>query len=259
MSSRRMPARPVRRPLIRVGAATGAAALVALGLGAPASAHVTVTPSDTAAGAYTVLTFSVGHGCEGSPTTAIDIQIPEGINAVTPTRNDYYDVAKRAEQLNPPVADAHGNEITERIDTVTYTARTPLPDGFRDTFELSVQLPEDAEGETLLFPVIQSCVKGETAWTEVAADGQSEDDLDSPAPLLVVTEAGEGGHHGAAEEESEDDAAEGVSVTEASGEPLTEAADGDDSGNGLAIAGLVAGVGGLLLGGAALARGRRTA
>ena len=55
------------------------------GRAAPASAHVTITPSDTAAGAYTVLTVSVGHGCEGSPTTALDIQIPEQILSVTPT------------------------------------------------------------------------------------------------------------------------------------------------------------------------------
>ena len=68
----------VRRTLARLGATAGAAGLLTLGLAAPASAHVTVTPSDTAAGAYVVLTFSVPHGCDGSPTTGITIQMPGG-------------------------------------------------------------------------------------------------------------------------------------------------------------------------------------
>lgn len=252
---------PARRTLARLGAVTGTAGLLTLGLAGAASAHVTVTPSDTGAGAYTVLTFAVGHGCDGSPTTGITISVPEGINAVTPTRNDYYDVTKQTEKLTPPVTDAHGNELTERVGTVTYTARTALPDGFRDTFELSVQIPEDAEGSDLTFPVIQTCEKGETAWTQVPAAGQSEDDLESPAPGFEVTAAGAGGHgdEAADPEEGADDAAAVSAETTPASASTEEAAASDDDGNGLAIAGLVAGIGGLALGGAALARSRRTA
>ncbi len=257
-----------RRTLARLGAASTAAGALAVGLAAPASAHVTVTPSETAAGAYTVLTFSVGHGCEGSPTTKIAIEIPEGINAVTPTRNDYYDVTKQPAKLDPPVTDDYGNRLTERVATVTYTATTALPDGFRDTFELQVQIPEDAEGEELTFPAIQTCRRGETAWTQIPAAGQSEDDLESPAPAFAVTAAEDDGHgdgHGdGAEEDAAEgtaDAAEPVAGTASSDTRASEdsASDDSDDGNGLAVAGLVAGVGGLLLGGAALARGRRTA
>ena len=79
----------------RLLAVPAAAALVTLGLAAPASAHVTITPEATAAGSFTVVTVSVPHGCEGSPTTKVAIQIPEDILAVTPTRNPYYDVAKK--------------------------------------------------------------------------------------------------------------------------------------------------------------------
>ena len=32
-------------------------------------------------------------------------------------------------QLDEPVEDAHGNSVTERVGEVTYTAKTPLPDG----------------------------------------------------------------------------------------------------------------------------------
>ena len=79
--------------------------------------------------------MSVPHGCDGSATTKVAIQIPEDILAVTPTRNPYYDVAKKIEKLAEPVTDAHGNEVTERVASVEYTAKTPLPDGERDAFE----------------------------------------------------------------------------------------------------------------------------
>ena len=237
------------RTAARLGAPLGAAALLTLGLAGAASAHVTITPSDTGAGAYTVLTVNNGHGCEGSPTTKITIQMPEEINAVTPTRNPLYDVTKTVEQLDEPITDAHGNEVTERVGTVVYTAKTPLPDGYRDAFELSLQLP-DTPGETLVFPVIQTCEQGETAWVEVPAEGQDPEELERPAPTVTITEATGEDHHGGEAEES---------ASEAEGESAEAAPVSDsDDGNGLAYAGLGAGVLGILVGGAALARGRRT-
>lgn len=246
-----------RRTAARLGAIAGTTGLLTLGLAGAASAHVTVTPSTTSAGAYSVLLFSVGHGCEGSPTTKITIKVPEGINSVTPTRNDFYDVTKELVALDPPVTDAHGNELTERVDTVTYTARTPLPDGYRDTFEVQAQIPEDAEGTTLTFPTVQTCEQGETAWTQTPAAGQTEDDLESPAPAFEVTAAGEGGHHDG--EEAEESAADPVAAEAEPTATQAAAVVSDDDGNGLAIAGLATGVIGILVGGAALARSRRTA
>jgi uncharacterized protein YcnI len=229
----------VRRTLTRLGATAGAAGLLTLGLATPASAHVTITPSDTAAGAFVVLTVSVPHGCEGSPTTGITIQIPEQILSVTPTRNPYYDVTKNMVRLDEPVEDAHGNKITERVGEIVYSSKVPLPDGDRDAMELSLQLP-DVAGETLAFPTIQKCVKGETAWSEIPAEGQDAEELEHPAPAVTVTEATDDGHGGAATE------------------PEAEADDSDsDDGNGLAIAGLVVGAVGIAVGGTALARTRR--
>ena len=94
------------RNAARLLAVPAAAGLITLGLAGPASAHVTVTPENTAAGSFTVVTMSVPHGCDGSPTTKVAIQIPKDILAVTPTRNPYYDVAKKIEKLPEPVTDA---------------------------------------------------------------------------------------------------------------------------------------------------------
>lgn len=254
-----------RRTLTRLGALAGTTGLLTLGsfgLAGVASAHVTVTPSTTAAGAYTVLTFSNGHGCEGSPTTKITISIPEGINAAVPTRQPFYDVSKQMQQLDPPVTDAHGNELTERVDTVTYTAKTALPDGYRDAFEVQVQIPEDAEGQDLLFPTIQTCQQGETAWTQVAPEGESSEELDTPAPGFLVTAAEGDGHGGgdeAAEDAAEDVDAAPVAAQTGESDSSESAAASDDDGNGLAVAGLAVGVVGILVAGVALARTRRTA
>lgn len=240
-----------RFTLPAVGAATAALGLVALSAGA-ASAHVTVTPDTTAAGGYAVLTFAVPHGCEGSPTTKIAIAMPEEVPQVTPTVNPGWTVEKVQEKLDPPVEDAHGNTVTERVSQVVYTARTPLPDGYRDTLALSLQLPEK-EGETLTFPIVQTCVKGSTSWNETAAEGQDEEELAHPAPSVTITAASaEGDHHGGAEAESESDGDKG---SDAKADSEADSDDGD--GDGLAIGGLVAGLGGLALGGVALARTRK--
>ena len=239
------------RTFARLGAFPAATAAIALSLAAPASAHVTATPSTAAAGAYTVVTFSVGHGCESSPTTKIEIQVPESVLSVTPSRNPFYDVEKTIEKLDEPVADAHGNEVTERTASIVYTASTPLPDGERDAFELSFQLP-DAEGETLSFPTIQTCQKGETGWTEVPADGQDAEELENPAPAFEVVAAEAGGHDDdAAAEPAADDATE-ADDTDASADASAD--DAGDSSSALGWAGLVAGLLGVAAGGLALAR-----
>jgi uncharacterized protein YcnI len=229
------------RTLARLGALPLAAGLLVAGAGS-AAAHVTVTPSLTAAGSSSVLTFSVGHGCDGSPTTRIAIQLPEQVLSVTPTRNPDWQVEKRMTTLDEPVEDAHGNDVTERVDRVVYTARAPLPDGYRDTFELQLQLP-DAAGETLTFPTIQTCEKGETAWIETPSAGQDPESLESPAPSFVLGER-EGGTDRVA------------TATEESGE--TEVVEEED-GDTLAVAGLVAGLLGLAAGVTALVLVRRRA
>jgi len=172
------------------------AGLLALSAPLAASAHVEVEPSSTAAGSYSLLTFSVGHGCDGSSTTAITIDIPDSITSVTPT-------------VNP------GWEITPLTDgQVTYTADAPLADGLRTTFALSLQIPADAVvGDTLAFPVLQTCEVGETDWAEPVVEGEAEPA--HPAPSLTVTEAsGESGHDHGATEETEAAAATSATATD---------------------------------------------
>ncbi len=234
----------VRRTAARLLAAPAAAAVLALSIAGPASAHVTITPNTTEAGAFAVLTVSVPHGCDGSATTKIDIEIPEAILSVTPTRNPLWDVDKKIVPLEEPTTDAHGNTVTERVGIVTYTAKTPLPEGYRDTFELSLQIP-DAEGTVLNFPVLQTCEKGSTAWSEVAAEGQDAEELEHPAPTVTITG-------------SVDEVPAPGTITETDDDDVNDADDSDDEDDSsLGAWGLGAGALGVLLGGAALIQGRR--
>ena len=209
----------------------GGAVLALAAVPLAASAHVTVTPSGTAAGSYTVLTFAFSHGCEGSPTTAIAIDIPESIASVSPTLNPNYTIEKVAER--------------DRTSQVVYTAITPVQDGYRDTIELSLQLPEDAAGETLAFPVLQTCEVGETNWNQVAEEGEEEPE--SPAPVIVVSEAtGDGHGHGAATEEAASDE-HGDGHAEGAEETAATSDDSDTVARVLGIGGLVVGVVGIVL------------
>lgn len=245
---------PSARNLTRLCVLPAATAAIALSLVSPAGAHVSATVSDASAGAVAVATFSVAHGCKESPTTRLEIQVPDSVLSVTPTRNPYYEVEATIEQLDAPVTDDHGNTITEHTSSIVYTARTPLPSDQRDTFELSFQVP-DAAGEVVRFPTIQTCEKGETAWTQVPADGQDEEELENPAPSFTILPAsGEGDHgEGATGKTAQETAAPASDDTEAA----SDEEDGDGS-SALGWAGLVAGLLGLAAGGLALARTRST-
>ncbi|MHA7303701.1 YcnI family copper-binding membrane protein [Arthrobacter sp. TMN-49] len=224
---------------LALGATTS---LMMLGLGS-ASAHVSATPTETAAGAYSLVTFSVGHGCDGSPTKAVTITLPDELNDATPTVNPNWTITTSTLKLETPRTLANGSKISERTKSITYTAKTPLADHQRDTFTLSVQLPEKA-GTTLHFPTLQECEAGQTDWKEIPAAGADHDSVKAPAPELTVTAAVAEDAHGG------QDAAPSA----------TDVAAKNDAGTTWpAWLGLGAGLAGLILGGAAFWRTTRKA
>jgi periplasmic copper chaperone A len=227
-----------RRTLSATAVAGGTAALMLAGITA-ASAHVGVTPDKTDANSYALLTFGVPHGCDGSGTTKVTITLPNELNDAQPTVNPNWTVEKVVEQLPEPKKLADGATITKRTSKIVYTAKAPLDAGLRDALVLSVKLP-DAAGKTLYFPTLQNCETGQTDWSEIAKDGQDPHSLKAPAPSVAVTSAASGDGHGAH-----------------AAAPVQAASVTDDGSQARSWAGLAAGLGGLVLGGAALARSRR--
>jgi periplasmic copper chaperone A len=226
---------------MRAAGTAVATVAAALALAAPAGAHVGVEPGEAPADSYAKLDFQVPHGCEGSPTTELRVQIPKSVPSVTPQVHPGWEVTTKEGPKDP--VDLHGERVTRGVSEVTWTAAGagPLPDERLDVFGMSVKLPAGRAGETVVFPAVQRCERGQTAWIQVPAAGESEDDLESPAPAVVLTAAEAGDGHGA------------------SGDEAT-AEDGDDDGpsTALVVVALALGGLGLLAGLAALAvAGRR--
>ena len=250
-----------RRPA-RIGLGLLGAAALAFGLSAPAGAHISGDKSEVPAGGYTQVTFTVPHGCDDSPTTALAFQIPEGIVNAAPQVLPGWDVETTMEDLAEPI-EGEGEAQTERVSEITWTAEAgnELPPHFRQVFTIGFQAPDTA-GEDLVFPVIQTCVEGETAWIEEPVEG--EDEPEHPAIVVAVGEAEADGHgHGAGEEdeadEGHDEGAEDGAADEAAADPVaaSSADDSDDGGSdALGIGGLVLGALGLAAGGTALLRTR---
>lgn len=231
---------PFLRRALQTSAATGGAAVLLLAAAGGAAAHVGVTPDKTSANSYALLTFAIPHGCDGSGTTKVAITLPAELNDAQPTVNPNWTVEKVTEQLAEPRKLADGTAITKRTSQIVYTARSPLEHQFRDTLVLSVKLP-DAAGTTLYFPTLQTCEAGQTDWSDIAKEGQDVHSLQAPAPSVTVTEATGAAGHGTEHAASVSD---GGAVASA-----------DDGGaDARSWAGLAAGVGGLVLGGMALAR-----
>jgi len=167
--------------------------LLAAILAAPlAHAHVTIDPPTAAAGGYQRLAFRVGHGCEGSATTSITVQIPEGVMGAKPMPKPGWTIAITVGKLATPVQ-SHGKTVTTRVAELSWRGGS-LPDAYYDEFVMQVKLP-DAPGR-YAFKVAQVCEKGRVDWTEVPAAGAH---ADAPAPVLEVLapEAGMAGmaHH----------------------------------------------------------------
>ena len=234
--------------IVRVLPPLGIAAGALMLLAGPASAHVSPDSEEVAAGGRATVGFATSHGCEESPTNEMAFEIPEQIVSVNPVVHPGWDIAIEMEELAEPIEAAHGDPITERTKTVTFTAKAgnELTNGLRDSFGISFQVPEGTEGENLFFKVVQRCVEGETPWIEEFT-GEGEEP-EHPAPLVKVGPA--------VEEDAEAAAAEPVDV-----EAAAATSDDDDSGSsdGLAIAGIVLGAAGLATGGAALAKSRKAA
>ena len=156
------------RPIDRITVTGGALALT-LGLwAAPASAHVEPSVGSAPAGSSQTISFTIPHGCDGSPTTKIAMKMPAGSSAVTPV-----EVAGWTSETSPDDSE------------VTWIGG-PLPDDQKQAFGVKLTLP--GQGESAAFPAIQTCERGEMAWIQATPAGGEEPEF--PAPIVKLTAAG---------------------------------------------------------------------
>ena len=172
------------------------------------------------------------------------MELPDGFYFASYEPVAGWEVKVTKEKLDQPVEIEPGFEATEQVTRITWTGdgeQGLVPPGAFQDFGLSVLTP-DAEGETLTFKALQTYEGGEVVRWIGAADAEE------PAPTVTLTAAAEAEHAAATEEEPE-----------ASAEPSVVVEDDDEgSSDGLAIAGIALGGLGLVAGGTALARSRRS-
>ena len=154
---------------------------------------VLVEPAALASTSYRA-TLSVGHGCDGSPITALRVTLPGGFRGAKPMPKFGWELVIKTARLTKPY-DSHGKTVTDDVSEITWIATAKahwLIDAHYDEFVLRGGLPPTAG--PMWFKVMQTCEKGSIDWAEVPATGTSTQGLKFPAVLLEVIESGAAGH-----------------------------------------------------------------
>jgi copper(I)-binding protein/uncharacterized protein YcnI len=134
----------------------------------PAFAHVTLAEPQAKPGAQYTAQFTVGHGCDGSPTTMLAVHIPDGVTGLKPEAKAGWSVEMQRDGA--------------KISQVVWKGGL-IPADQKDSFSLDMVLP--SRTGQLVFTADQTCQKGSESWSELpAADGHK---LKNPAPILTLT------------------------------------------------------------------------
>lgn len=174
--------------------------IAALAIITPASAvfaHVVLEDQTALAGHSYKAVLKVGHGCEGSPTTAMRVTIPAGFMGARPMPKAGWKLDIKTAKLAVPY-DSYGKQVTEDVSEITWTATSKdsyLPEAYYDEFILRGGLPSKVASVTVMwFKVLQTCEKGVNDWSQIPAAGVDAHSLKSPAALLEIIPSGTAGH-----------------------------------------------------------------
>lgn len=171
--------------LVRVALITAFAfALVS----SPASAHVTLEQRESAVGSFQKVVLRVPHGCDGSATVKITVQIPEGVIAIKPMVKPGWTIDIKRGAYAKAYSYLHGAKFTEGPKEITWSGGN-VPDAYYDEFVLSGFIAgELPSGGMLYFPVVQECEIGAHRWIEIPS-GKANERLSEPAPGLKLLPA----------------------------------------------------------------------
>ena len=161
-------------------------ALVLLGVGRAALAHVVLAEPKTTAGAYYKAVMRVGHGCNGAATTGITVFVPAGFQGAKPQPKAGWSIVTRKAKL-PQSYVSHGKTVVEDVVEISWKAvntESALPDEFYDEFSWMARVP--ASAQNVWIRVLQTCTQGLNDWSEVPTSGVSTKGLKTPAPLLMI-------------------------------------------------------------------------
>ena len=156
----------------------------------PVAAHATVPDgSDIPQGGDgAVIHVRIPHGCNGAQTDTVSVQLPDGVVNAKPEALAGWKVA--TERVTSAPYTLWGTTYTDRVGVVTWSGGSLPADQYLD-FGISAIFTMEPGEYTV--PVTQKCGADTVAWIEIPGAGQTEDDLEHPAPTItVVAAAGDG-------------------------------------------------------------------
>ena len=149
-----------------------------------AAAHVTLEKDSTKPGSFFKTVLKVPHGCDGSPTEKLRVEIPEGIIAVKPMPKPGWQIEMTKGKYSKSYT-FHGKEVAEGVTAISWSGGS-LPDEYYDEFVFSAYAAATLSPKSkLYFKVTQSCAAGELEWTEIPGKGIGKE-LERPAPSLQL-------------------------------------------------------------------------
>ena len=154
--------------------------LVGLAMTSAASAHATFENPESRPGSSYKAVLKIPHGCSGSATLKVRVQIPEGFFGVKPQPKAGWSLETIRHAYAKPYQSYH-RQLTEGVVEIIWSGR--LPDDFYDDFVFTGQFAKDLPtGQPFFFPVVQECETGADRWIELPKPGQDPHTLEFPAP-----------------------------------------------------------------------------
>ena len=147
-----------------------------------ANAHITLETHEATIGSSYKAVFAVPHGCAGSATVKIRVQIPEGVIGVKPMPKAGWNVGT-VEGKYAKEYDFHGAKLSQGVKEVVWSGGQLLDRNY-DEFVLIGFLTDTLKPNTMLyFPTVQECEQGVSRWIDIPAEGSDGHVHDkSPAP-----------------------------------------------------------------------------
>jgi uncharacterized protein YcnI len=159
--------------------ATSLAAAAVFACVPTAFAHVSLSGTG-AAGQQQVLTFNVGHGCEGADTVRIEVAIPKEVTTVRAMPSVFGEAVVQTDEAGIATAVSWSKTDARAIDDQFYQ------------LAIRIKVPETPFA-TLYFPATQTCrnAAGEETvvqWVQLPDElaGVAEGEETLPAPALTI-------------------------------------------------------------------------
>lgn len=136
-----------------------------------------------------VAVLEVPHGCDGEPTTEIDIKLPEGFVGARPLAKPGWAV----EIVNGDYAGSHqldGKPVHQGPVEIRWKDGS-LPDEYSDQFTVVGRFSGIPAGTVVPFVMTQHCGAKTVVWDAIHKHGQHAHDLKHPAPSVELVATGD--------------------------------------------------------------------